>query len=239
VSIATWVSQLRTGVTRASYLGARPYPHAVFDDFLPAELAQGALVTFPGLADPVWAEGGRHYLSEGNADKFEMPRTELMPAPLRAIVERLENPEFIAFLSDITGASDLRFDRQLHGGGLNLAAPGSFLRAHADFNFSNELQSYRVLNLLLYFNPGWTEPDGGNLELWDGAQKVIVKRIAPAFNRAVLFTTHSNSVHGYDRIVAQPASGTRRSLNLYYYSSQPLDETHASPHKTLWREDWR
>jgi hypothetical protein len=36
-----------------AYRNAAPFPHAVLDDFLPAEVAEAALAAFPDLADPV------------------------------------------------------------------------------------------------------------------------------------------------------------------------------------------
>ena len=49
---------------------------------------------------------------------------------------------------------------------------------------------WRRLNVLIYLNTEWDEAWGGHLELWEAERKTCVKRIAPIFNRAVIFDTY-------------------------------------------------
>ena len=44
----------------------------------------------------------------------------------------------------------------------------TFLNIHSDFQSHIINKNWaRRLNLLLYFNKGWTEKNNGNIELWD------------------------------------------------------------------------
>ena len=49
-----------------------------------------------------------------------------------------------------------------------------------------------------------------------------MRRIVPAFNRAVVFETTPVSFHGVPEAIACPAGRTRKSLALYYFR----DESH-------------
>ena len=46
--------------------------------------------------------------------------------------------------------NDLFIDEGLYGGGLNIYPVGSHLTTHIDFNYNNDLQAYRSVNLLYY-----------------------------------------------------------------------------------------
>jgi hypothetical protein len=46
-----------------------------------------------------------------------------------------------------------------------------------------------------------------------------VRKLAPEFNRCVIFNTTSESWHGNPEPVNHPAGVTRKSIALYYYTS--------------------
>ena len=77
---------------------------------------------------------------------------------------------------------------------------------------------YRRLNLLIYLNKGWEDEWGGHLELWGRDGKECEKKVAPIFNRAVLFSTAEDSYHGHPHPLTLPEGVTRKSLALYYYT---------------------
>ena len=49
------------------------------------------------------------------------------------------------------------------------------------------MDEIRVLVLLLYLNKNWSPNMNGELELWSKDMKQCVKRIAPIFNRLIIF----------------------------------------------------
>jgi 2OG-Fe(II) oxygenase superfamily len=73
----------------------------------------------------------------------------------------------------------------------------------------------------VYLNRDWQESYGGQLELWDRQIKRCVQRIAPVFNRAVIFRTDPDSFHGHPDPMICPTSFTRKSLALYYFTDEP------------------
>lgn len=226
---------LNVQVGASDYLNNVPYPCAVIDDFLPADIAESAYLAFPPSTDPTWARYGREYINEGNGRKFEMSCRAAMPRPLQLVVDLVHGATFHKQLCDLTGFSDLIADPTLMGGGLNLAEGGGYLRVHADFNFNNDLSAYRTINVLLYFNKHWQEEFGGTLELWERDLSRCAKKVIPYFNRAVIFTTFSDAYHGVSPVHA-PAGFARRSMNFYFYRKEPAPGIRAEPHKTLWQK---
>jgi hypothetical protein len=215
---------------RAAYRGAQPFPHVVIEDLLPVDEAEAGLRQFPDKDDAVWTREGRLYESAGNGLKLELARFSAMGPALRRIIEGLQTPAFVEYLEALTGIDHLLPDPDLFGGGLNLVATGGYLRTHADFNFNNDKQAYRSVNLLLYLNHGWTEEDGGSLELWNVDLSACVRKVVPGFNRAVIFSTTDAAYHGYGRVNRD----ARKSINLYYYRTSPPPGVSPVPHRTNW-----
>jgi Rps23 Pro-64 3,4-dihydroxylase Tpa1-like proline 4-hydroxylase len=58
-------------------------------------------------------------------------------------------------------------DPYLFGGLLHATASSGKLAVHADFNKHFRFKLERRLNMLVFLNEGWTEENGGWLELWD------------------------------------------------------------------------
>src|SRR5438034_178076 len=82
------------------------------------------------------------------------------------------------------------------------AEPGGFLKVHVDFNVHPKLKLDRRLNMLIYLNKEWREEWGGDLELWDADRTMCRKKIAPLFNRTVVFSTGDSSFHGHPHPLA-------------------------------------
>jgi len=49
--------------------------------------------------------------------------------------------------------------------------------------------------------------------------KSCVRRVAPVFNRCVVFSTDATSFHGHPEPVKHPLETPRRSIALYYYTA--------------------
>jgi hypothetical protein len=136
----------------------------------------------------------------------------------------------------MTGATGLVSDPFLEGGGLHQIARGGRLAVHADFSVHPRLGLDRRLNLLLYLNRDWDEDWGGELELWSGDMSRCAKKVAPAFNRLVVFKTTDRSFHGHPDPLDCPAGVARRSIALYYYSNgRPRSERSRRHDSVHWR----
>ena len=202
---------------RVQYAQAQPFPNIVLDQFLQPWAAEGALAEFPSIDSPDWIQ--YKHVNEnklGKADRFSFGPT------LGAVIDELNSGRFLRFLSDLTGIESLLADPSLQGGGLHLSARGGFLTVHADFTVHPYHRTWRRrINLLIYLNKQWEDSYGGHLELWDRQMRRCARRIAPHFNRAVIFNTEPDSFHGHPDPMTCLPGVTRKSLALYYYTEEP------------------
>ncbi|HSE13046.1 MAG TPA: 2OG-Fe(II) oxygenase [Rudaea sp.] len=216
----------------AGFGAAGPYPHVVIDDFLVEDAARELARVFPGPDDPVAWD---HYAAPGLEVKLGCGREERLPAAIRHALHDLNSGPFIRFLEELTGIDHLLPDPHLSGGGIHLSRHGGHLGIHADFNWHEKLQAHRRLNLLIYLTPDWRREYGGELELWscDGTRRERV--VEPLFNRAVLFTTRSDTFHGHPNPWAAPENIYRQSIALYYYTTNRPDDEVRPAHSTLYK----
>ena len=110
---------------------------------------------------------------------------------------------------------------------------------HVDGNYHDASGLNRRLNALLYLNPGWEESWGGEFGVYDETGDNCLKKIAPLFNRLIVFDSHDKSFHGLPDPINFPTETPRRSIILYYYTkeSRPKSQTVvAEPHSALWKK---
>ncbi|MEQ9306177.1 MAG: 2OG-Fe(II) oxygenase, partial [Marinoscillum sp.] len=87
-----------------------------------------------------------------------------------------------------------------------------------DFTEHRTLKLYRRINVLVFLNKDWKEEWGGELQLWDNKMTECQVKIAPVFNRVVVFSTLKDSFHGHPDPLLCPLSVSRKSIALYYYT---------------------
>jgi hypothetical protein len=212
------------------YATAVPYPHAVFDDFLPPDVLERVLEEFPAPGQK-W----RH-LDSANQNKLAAQREAQFGDHTRELLRECNSAGCLQFLETLTGIGGLIPDPHLEGGGLHQIERGGFLKVHVDFNKHPRLNLDRRINLIVYLNEDWREEYNGHLELWDRTMSRCVSKILPVFNRAVVFSTTGYAYHGHPERLTCPEGRTRKSLALYYYTNgRPHDEL-AEKHGTLWQE---
>jgi hypothetical protein len=216
----------------AAFRSADPYPHIVIDDFLRPQAARELARVFPGPADPVaWDR----YAAPGLEVKLGCGDETRFPAPIREALYQMNSGPFVRFLERLTGIAHLLPDPHLVGGGMHLTLPGGLLGIHADFNWHKAIQAHRRLNLLVYLTPDWRAEYAGELELWDTTGTRQVRKVQPLFNRAVIFTTRSDTFHGHPVPWAAPEGVNRQSIALYYYTTQRPAEELRPEHNTLYK----
>lgn len=214
-----------------SYRSAEPFQHVVVDDFCPDPgLLDQVFAEFPPASNVSWvAHESRHSCKKrGHNDMMSMGKNTL------DLLLQCNAKPFVDFLELLTGLDGLIPDPHLEGGGLHETPIGGYLNIHVDFNRQARMRLDRRLNVLLFLNRDWKDEYGGHLELWDDTGQRRVKRIAPKFNRLVVFSTTEDSYHGHPEPVACPHGVSRRSLALNYYTNgRPIDGL-AAPHLTRW-----
>lgn len=211
------------------YRTALPYPHICMDNFLPENVAEDVLEAFPTPQGISWQE-----FRNDREKKLANGDDRVFPPVVRNVLAALNSATFLTFLEKLTGIEGLIADPYFNGGGLHQILPGGKLGLHIDFNRHGRLKLERRLNLLIYLNKDWEDSYGGHFELWTRDGKSCVKKILPIFNRCVVFTTSEDSWHGHPHPLTCPPDRSRKSLALYYYTSDRDDESKAAPtHSTV------
>jgi Rps23 Pro-64 3,4-dihydroxylase Tpa1-like proline 4-hydroxylase len=194
-----------------------PYPHLHLEGFLDREIAEAMAREFPGLETDAWTR-----YKHQNENKLGLAKRDQFPPLLGDVVDELNSPAFVDWLSQVTGIPNLLADESLEGGGLHQSGAGGFLNVHTDFRTHHYHKHWRRrVNLILYLNPEWDESWGGAIELWDRNVRECVTKIPPRLNDALIFETNEISYHGFPEPLRCPERQSRKSLALYYYTVDP------------------
>jgi hypothetical protein len=221
----------------AQFSNAKPFRHVEIDGFLDRAICQRLLDDFPSFE----TRYALNEMGEVGGKAVRMNVREISPA-YRQLDQYLQTPEFLDFISAVTGIPELLYDPDYIGGGTHENRDGQSLDAHVDFNYHPRTKTHRRLNLIVYLNREWEDAWGGTLELrsnpWNPA--VDEKRsVLPLFNRAVIFETSEVSWHGFCRIElpADRKALSRKSFAIYLYTKdRPRAET-APSHGTIYVPD--
>jgi 2OG-Fe(II) oxygenase superfamily len=216
---------------RETFHRAVPYPHVVIDGLFPDSLLDDVVAEAPS------ADASEHSVAWDDANSLKKGLREdwRMGTTTRLLMGQFNSAPFVDFLESLTGITGLVPDPHFFGGGVHTIESGGYLRIHADFNHYPRLDLERRINALLYLNRDWQDEWGGHLELWDRSLSNCVARIAPVFNRLVIFATTDTAYHGHPNPLETPPGIARRSLALYYYSVDRPSEEQTGAHSTLWQ----
>jgi hypothetical protein len=213
----------------AQYRDNLPFPHMRLTDFLEDGVIRRAAEEFPATGDATWIQY-KHY----NENKLGKTDRATFPPMIGKVIDELNSPEFVAWLSRLTGIDGLMADPSLEGGGMHQTEAGGFLNMHTDFTHHHHRPGWRRrCNLILYLNDGWRDEWGGAIEFWDRDVKQCVAKYQPLLNNAVIFNTTDISYHGYPDPIAPPQDVTRKSLALYYYTLEA--DPPSAPRSTNYR----
>ena len=202
------------------YSSADPFPHIVIDNFLPDYVLDQVLLHFPDSKNPNWFQ-----FNNTNELKLATRSEAYMPQYIRHVLLELNSGYVLNWLEELTQVPGLVADTRMNGGGMHNIENGGKLGIHIDFNMETHTKLHRQLNLLLYLNKDWQDEWGGHLELWNADKTVCAQKIAPIFNRCVIFNTNGKPWHGHPHPLNTPPGVTRKSLALYYYNNQKDDGT--------------
>lgn len=210
--------------------GTDPYKYLVVDNFLEDAGAKELARDFPDASAP-W-----HRYDNPFERKLLQDDMRVMPVPHMLTFLILNSGPFVEFLERSMGISGLIPDPSLRGGGLHQIMTGGKLDIHCDFNWHQHLKLDRRLNAILYLNPIWDESWGGHLEMWDRNMTACQKKIAPVFNRLVVFETTDFSYHGHPEPLRCPPSVTRKSMAWYYYTNGRPESEKSAAHAAMFKK---
>jgi len=217
---------------RERYSSADPFPHIVLDGLFDDAVLEDVLADFPKPEETRWMRFDS--ATEKKLGFYHEHST--ITDRVRAFLDAMNGFEMLLFLEALTGMEGLIPDPYFGGGGLHQIEPGGFLKIHADFNVHPKLELDRRANLLIYLNKDWREEWGGHLELWNPSMTACRQRIAPRFNRTVIFSTTDTSFHGHPHPLRTPPGVTRKSVSLYYYTAGRPEQERSPAHDTIFKE---
>lgn len=206
------------------------FAYLYFDDFLQKDVADKLYDNYPVLSE--LGNETRTYLN--GKGKYQM--THFEEAPLFGeLIDEIHSQEFLDIITSITGIENIVGDEELFGGGLHQSVDGAFLNVHIDFNKHPNTGFYRRMNILIYMNKDWKDEYEGHLELWNMDKNKMINKLAPSFNRCVIFETNNVSWHGHPKPLNLPDGMARNSIASYYYTKEkPAHET-GEAHSTLYK----
>ena len=105
-----WNSQLPE--LSKQYQHADPYPHIVLENFLNAKVLEECVEEFNELNK---TDGWINYVHY-NEKKRGLNKVDLLPPTIKKTISELNSPEFLQFLSELTGIRNLQNDDLLEGG---------------------------------------------------------------------------------------------------------------------------
>jgi len=217
---------------REKFRTAKPFPFVAIDNFLDEDFARQVAAAYPSYDHAL--EMGREFASVNEKLKIQISDPERFNPPVAKLNEALASPEFLGDLAEITGIPKLLADAQLRGAGMHLTNASGRLDVHVDFNYFEEENLHRRLNILVYLNPHWDDAWGGRIELWDKDVRRCHHSFAPAMNRCVIFETSEVSFHGVTPLTC-PNDQMRRSFAAYYYTHEAPSHWNGQAHSTVFK----
>lgn len=189
-----------------------PVNHFVLDDLLPETWTREIRAAFP-------QETQMRLRRDLREVKYVAAQMNQYDPILEESIYAFQVPEVVNLVHEITGLQALEPDEQLYAGGISAMARGHYLNPHIDNSHDKYRRRYRVINLLFYVSPDWTEADGCNLELWPDGPRGKPVTIVSRFNRLVVMVTHRKSWHS---VSPNRAARNRCCVSNYYFSAVPV-----------------
>ncbi|KAL7559904.1 hypothetical protein ACA910_007272 [Epithemia clementina (nom. ined.)] len=208
-----------------------PFPHIAVDGIFPERFLKLVLEENPESL--VQSDSGCVDLkgepcfrgSQTESKKSAIEHEDSMGPYTKILFGAMKSSNFIAFLEELSGISNIIPDPHYRGSGLHFTTSGGNLDIHADFNKYQQFGLDRRVNAFIFLNPDWPDEYGGHLELWSRDMQSCSQKIRPALGRFVVFSSTDFSYHGHPQPLAAPAGRVRRSMALYYYTNgRPRDE---------------
>jgi len=223
---------------KKEFLAREPFPYFCIDDFLNEEFANEVHDSFPAYQEA--QKLGKEFTAVNEKRKVQITGASSFSPAIKKLNDLLASKEYVDMWSDLTGVPNLLADASLTGGGIHETNSGGHLDVHVDFNYNEEMQAHRRLNILIYFNKDWQEEYGGYLDVWDKDIKKCYGSFKPKFNRACGFLTSDISFHGVTPITC-PEGVIRKSFATYYYTKEAPTDWDGVKHSTVFKarpDEW-
>ena len=203
------------------YQQTKPYPHFFQDNILDAEFAQALqeeILKIPPNAFDRYENPFEH--------KWTLRNKHSCPPNLEKLFTFLESDSFVyQTLSPWVGFALIK-DPTRHFNGVHLYQHNDKLDIHVDAGIHPSNGLKKQVTLGIYLSKNWKKHYGCDLEIWTGdnaahpTPKLLncKTRIAPLFNRLVLFTCDDYSWHGNPEPANCPEDAKRIFITVSYLS---------------------
>jgi Rps23 Pro-64 3,4-dihydroxylase Tpa1-like proline 4-hydroxylase len=214
---------------RASYAGAKPFPHLVMDNLFSNELLDSLLPEIENMQREQW----KNIEQDSRERTLRMKSAvEIGPAGER-LLSIVHSAAFLYLLSEITGVWQLLPDPYLQGGGYAVMRRGDYFHVHSDRSMAYDTGMTRRLAMIVFLNKSWPRSYEGQLELWNPDAKKCEVFIDPLFNKTVLFEVAFPNYHGVPVPLACPADRSRQSFILYFHTVGVDGKPEVKPHTSI------
>jgi hypothetical protein len=216
---------------KSKFLSGRPIPNIIIDNFLPISTAKSLELEMDIIPKKLWKKFTRNqsYMEEYN-DLLNLTEAS-------RLVSQIHSKDFIKLLENITNINGLTIDPNFVGAGYSQSYQNDCLKIHTDFNWNESIKAYRTLNLIIYLTSDWEESYGGHLEFYDKNNKHAVQKIAPLFNRAIIWKYDERGFHGYPIPLTCPPDISRKSIRFFFYTPYVNYIGSHEPHRSLYWYD--
>lgn len=205
----------------------KPFRYAFIDNFLKIDECDKFANSFPDLDDPTWYRF--RDVIHGEKNVFErgmlgISNSSELPPKALDIINELNSEPFLQLLRTITSIDGLTNDTHNEIGqwaGIRAMLPGAYQSIHSDARKHPHLGIEKRVTLVGYLNEDWEEKDGGYTEVWNNDMTECVDKVAPVYNRVLLFENTDKSYHG----VPEVNNYRKTFLTSYLLASEDFDET--------------
>ena len=202
-----------------------PYKYVYIDNFFTEEFISNLYDSYPALntlqKDRDEINGKKNILEQG---MYGCSVLKDMSSVWQSSLVALNSPDFVQFVKDITGITGLTpdtFNSIGHWAGIRAMTEGSYQLIHSDARIHPHYNIEKKITFLAYLNKDWKEEHTGYLEIWDNNMSNCVEKIAPLYNRVVLFENTAKSYHG----VPEVNSYRKSFLSSYLLDTENFQET--------------
>uniref|UniRef100_A0A6C0H692 Prolyl 4-hydroxylase alpha subunit Fe(2+) 2OG dioxygenase domain-containing protein n=1 Tax=viral metagenome TaxID=1070528 RepID=A0A6C0H692_9ZZZZ len=203
-----------------SYQQTQPFPYCYMDSALDEATALAVQQEILAIPPDQFDRYNNPF-----EQKYTLRDKHNLPPGLNDLFCFLESKSFVTKLSAFVGYS-LFIDSTRNFHGVHLYENRDSLDIHVDAGIHPTLRHKKQVTLGLYLSYQWQASYGCELEIWQGDNAGVdkpciyqcVDKIAPMFNRLVIFTNNDNSWHG-NPIPAQCPSKARRIFITVSYLS--------------------
>lgn len=204
------------------YRNTKPYPYTFIDNALSEDVAKELQTEILSLPKAMFDRYDNPFEQKYTLrDKFNYPER------LKSLMEYLTSEPFVKQLSEYT-AHELLIDEHRMYWGVHIYEPGDKLDIHVDAGFHPITNQKKQVTLGIYLSYDWEDTYGCDLEIWEGDKasdtnpklRECVAKIAPMFNRMILFDCTDNSWHGNPVPSCSPIGSKRVFVTISYLSNE-------------------